>query len=99
MSDQKLTAKFPTALSSHQQDPPHPNKPPREGRPFLPPSPPKPRRLKPLIEFEVAKRRGSTNLLDENAKQKRRYAPSARHRGSHEVEQRSVLCDELLLER
>jgi hypothetical protein len=67
MSHQKVTSKFPTAerlaLSSRQQDPPHPNKPPREGRPFLLPSPPKPRRPKPLIKFEVAKHRGSTNSL------------------------------------
>src|ERR1700758_302827 len=54
MSHQKVTSKFPTAerlaLSSRQQDPPHPNKPPREGRPFLLASPPKPRRPKPLID-------------------------------------------------
>ena len=89
MSHQKVTSKFPTAerlaLSDRQQDPPHPNKPPREGRPFLLPSPSKPRRLKPLIEFEVAKRRGSTNSLADNATHKRRNAPSARHRGSNEV--------------
>ena len=86
MSHQKLTGKFPTAervaFSSRQKDPPHPNKLPREGRPFLLPSPPKPRRPKPLTEFEVARRGGSTNS---NATQKRRYAPSARHRGSNDV--------------
>ena len=46
MSHQKITSKFPTAerlaLSDRQQDPPQPNKPPREGRPFLLPSPPRP---------------------------------------------------------
>jgi excisionase family DNA binding protein len=50
MSHQKVTSKFPTAersaLSSRQQDPHHPNKPPRERRPFLLPSPPKPRKAK-----------------------------------------------------
>jgi hypothetical protein len=102
MSHQKVTSKFPTAerlaLSSRQQDPPHPNKPPREGRPFLLLSPPKPRRPKPLIESEVAKHRGSTNSLADNATQKRRYAP-ARGTAARMREQRSMLCEELLLER
>jgi len=81
MSDQKLTGKFPTAervaFSSRQKDPPHPNKLPREGRPFLLPSPPKPRKPKPLTEFAAVRRRGSTNSLADNATQKRQAKMSA----------------------
>jgi hypothetical protein len=66
MSRQKVTSEFPTAerlaLSSRQQDPPHPNKPPREAGPFL-----VPRMPKPLSESEVARGRGSTNSFPDLA--------------------------------
>jgi len=80
MSHQKVTSKFPTAerlTLSSQQDPPHPDKPPPEGRPFLLRSPPKPRRPKQLIEFEVAKRRGSTNSGKKRPDEKRETSTHA----------------------
>src|SRR5262245_52988831 len=92
MPHQKVTGKFPTAerLAFSSKDPPQPNNPPREGGSFLLPPQSSSRRPKSLNDFEMAKRRGSTNALADLSTQERRYAPSARHRGSNEVS--SVPC-------
>jgi hypothetical protein len=51
---------------------------------FLLPSPPKPRKPKPLTEFAVVRRHGSTNSLADNATQKRQA------KGWHETIQTMV---------
>jgi excisionase family DNA binding protein len=72
MSDQKVTSKFPTAerpaLSSRQQDPHHPNKPPREGKSYLLPSSPGPRKAKPTRDTQYRRSarpsRGATEVAE-----------------------------------